>query len=140
MIILPFKRKPYKVGENLYKQMTLALPQDQDRQNLLAGLRHSSLVRDDSGKHRVYRDEEEREYHSVTSILRHTAPAEQKAALMKWAKRPGSIEQRDLACSIGTAVHSYCEKILKRASILAINSANKRNGWKIYEDGLARPS
>ena len=40
--------------------MTLALPQDTDRQNLLAGLRHSSLVRDDSGKHRVYRDEEER--------------------------------------------------------------------------------
>ena len=111
-----------------------------EKQNLLAGLRHSSLTRDDSGTHRVYRDEEEKEYHSVTSILRHTAPLEQKTALMKWAKRPGSIEQRDLACSIGTAVHSYCEKILKRASILAINSANKRNGWKTYEDGLARPS
>ena len=111
--------------------MTLALSKDTDRQNLLAGLRHSSLVRDDSGKHRVYRDEEEREYHSVTSILKHTAPAEQKAALMKWAKRPGSLEQRDMACSIGTAVHSYCEKILKRASILAINSANKRNGWHL---------
>ena len=110
--------------------MTLALSRDTDRQNLLAGLRHSSLVRDDSGKHRVYRDEEEREYHSVTSILKHTAPVEQKAALMKWAKRPGNLEQRDMACSIGTAVHSYCEKILKRASILAINSANKRNGWR----------
>jgi len=97
-------------------------------------------VRDDSGKHRVYRDEEEREYHSVTSILKHTAPAEQKAALMKWAKRPGNSEHRDMACSIGTAVHSYCEKILKRASIMAINSANKRNGWRTYEDGLARPS
>ena len=33
-------------------------------------------MRDDSGKHRVYRDEEEREYHSVTSILKHTAPAD----------------------------------------------------------------
>ena len=43
--------------------MTLALSKETDRQNLLAGLRHSSLVRDDSGKHRVYRDEEEREYH-----------------------------------------------------------------------------
>ena len=41
-----------------------------EKQNLLAGLRTSSLVRDDSGKHRVYRDEEEREYHSVTSILK----------------------------------------------------------------------
>jgi hypothetical protein len=60
-----------------------------EKQNLLAGLRKSSLVRDDSGQHRVYRDEEEREYHSVTSILKHTAPAEQKAALMKWTKKPG---------------------------------------------------
>ena len=59
---------------------------------------------------------------------------------MKWAKRPGNLEHRDMACSIGTAVHSYCEKILKTASIMAINSANKRNGWKTYEDGLARPS
>ena len=52
---------------NPYKQMTLALPIETDRQNLLR-LRHSSLVRDDS-EHQVYRDEEEREYHSVTSIL-----------------------------------------------------------------------
>ena len=111
-----------------------------DRQNLLAGLRHSSLVRDDSGKHRIYRDEEHKEYHSVTSILKHTAPIEQKAALSNWSKRPGSIEQRELACNIGTAVHLYCEQTLKLASILAINSANKRNGWRIYEDGLARPS
>ena len=59
---------------------------------------------------------------------------------MKWVKRPGNLEHRDMACCIGTAVHSYCEKILKTASILAINSANKRNGWKTYEDGLARPS
>ena len=137
---LQIKRSPVKVKKKRFKQMTLALPIETDRQNLLAGLRHSSLVRDDSGKHRVYRDEEEREYHSVTSILKHTAPVEQKAALMKWAKRPGNLEQRDMACSIGTAVHSYCEKILKRASIMAINSANKRNGWKTYEDGLARPS
>jgi len=78
MTILQFKRRPAKVRKNIYRQMALALPQDQDRQTLLAGLRHSSLVRDDSGNHRVYRDEEEREYHSVTSILKHTAPAEQK--------------------------------------------------------------
>ena len=68
MTILQFRRKTDKVRKNPFKQMTLALPIETDRQNLLAGLRHSSLVRDDSGKHRVYRDEEEREYHSVTSI------------------------------------------------------------------------
>ena len=79
MTILHFRRKTDKVKKNPYKQMTLALSIDQDRQNLLAELRHSSLVRDDSGKHRVYRDEEEREYHSVTSILKQTAPVEQKA-------------------------------------------------------------
>ena len=56
---LQIKRSPVKVRKNPFKQMTLALPIETDRQNLLAGLRHSSLVRDDSGKHRVYRDEEE---------------------------------------------------------------------------------
>ena len=56
---LQIKRSPVKVRKNHFKQMTLALPIDQDRQNLLAGLRHSSLVRDDSGKHRVYRDDDE---------------------------------------------------------------------------------
>ena len=100
MTILQFRRKTDKVKKNPYRQMTLALPIETDRQNLLAGLRHSSLVRDDSGKHRVYRDEEEKEYHSVTSILKHTAPAEQKAALMNWAKRPGNLEHRDMACSL----------------------------------------
>ena len=59
MTILQFRRKTDKVKKNPYRQMTHALPIDTDRQNLLAGLRHSSLVRDDSGKHRVYRDEEE---------------------------------------------------------------------------------
>ena len=53
MTLLQFKRRPAKVKKNPYKQMTLALPIDTDRQNLLAGLRHSSLVRDDSGQHRV---------------------------------------------------------------------------------------
>ena len=77
---LQIKRSPVKVKKNPFNQMTLALPIETDRQNLLAGLRHSSLVRDDSGKHRGYRDEEEREYHSVTSILKHTPPVEQKAA------------------------------------------------------------
>ena len=62
MTILQFRRKTDKVKKNPYKQMTLALPIDTDRQNLLAGLRHSSLVRDDSGKHRIYRDEEQKEY------------------------------------------------------------------------------
>ena len=88
MTILQFRRKTDKVRKNPYRQMTLALPIETDRQNLLAGLRHSSLVRDDSGKHRVYRDEEEREYHSVTSILKHTAPAEQKSSINEMGKTP----------------------------------------------------
>ena len=83
---MQIKRSPVKVKKNPFKQMTLALPIETDRQNLLAGLRHSSLVRDDSGKHRVYRDEEEREYHSVTSILKHTAPVRTKSSINEMGK------------------------------------------------------
>ena len=46
---LAIQKKTDKVKKNPFKQMTLALPIETDRQNLLAGLRHSSLVRDDSG-------------------------------------------------------------------------------------------
>ena len=34
---LQIKRSPVKVKKNPYKQMTLALPKETDRQNLLAG-------------------------------------------------------------------------------------------------------
>ena len=43
-----------------------------DKQDALAVLRHKSLERIDGGNFRVYRDEEGKEYHSVTHILSET--------------------------------------------------------------------
>ena len=43
MTILQLDGKTDTVRRNPYKQMTLALPIETDRQNLLAGLRNSSL-------------------------------------------------------------------------------------------------
>ena len=37
-------------------------------------------------------------YHSVTHILKHTAPQSQKDALERWSKRAGSGLERDIAC------------------------------------------
>ena len=43
-----------------------------DKQDALAVLRNKSLERIDGGAHRVYRDTEGKEYHSVTHILSET--------------------------------------------------------------------
>ena len=39
-----------------------------DKQNALAELRKWTLIQDNSGPHRVYRDKENNVYHSVTHI------------------------------------------------------------------------
>ena len=56
-----------------------------DTQNALAGLRRWTLERDDSGPHRVYRDESGVSYASVTHILKETSPQWQKDALDRMA-------------------------------------------------------
>lgn len=116
--------------------MQLAL--DIDSQDTLSGLRKWNLERDDSGSLRVYRDKEGKPYYSVTTVLQHTASVAKQAALTKWLKKPGSEEARELAASRGTAVHEHCEYIIKTAAKMARNVANKRNGWKVYDDGLYR--
>jgi len=110
-----------------------------DVQDKLATLRRWRLEQDNSGPFRIYRDEEDREYHSVTHILKHTAPDSQKDALARWSKKPGSDLQRQIACDRGTVVHEKCEYVLKTASKLARQSANKKGSWKVWDDGLARP-
>ena len=64
-----------------------------DTQNALAGLRRWSLVRDDSGPHRVYRDELGNTYASSPTSQRNlTAMA--KDALDRWIQNqdcPGAI-------------------------------------------------
>ena len=109
-----------------------------DTQNALAGLRRWSLVRDDSGPHRVYRDELGNTYASVTHILKETSPQWQKDALDRWIQKPGSALERDIACQRGTLAHDHAEYVLKTAAKLARNSANKRGSWRTGDDGLER--
>ena len=110
-----------------------------DPQDKLASLRKWRLEQDNSGPFRVYRDEEGQVYYSVTHILKHTAPQSQKDALERWAKKPGSESERQIACDRGTLVHEHCEYVLKTAAKLARQSANKKGAWKVWDDGLARP-
>lgn len=104
----------------------------------LAKLRKSALVQDNSGPHRVYRDSEGTIYHSVTHVLKETAPPHQKEALERWMQRPTSGEDRDMAATRGTLAHNHAEYILKTGVKLARQTANKRNCWKTSSDGLER--
>jgi hypothetical protein len=89
-------------------------------QNRLASLRKSALVRDDSGPFRVYRDDAGSIFHSVTHILKETAPEWQQQALERWL------------------AHNHAEYLLKTGAKLARQTANKRNAWKTSTDGLER--
>jgi len=112
--------------------------QVEERQDLLASLRSSSLERDDSSEYRKYIDTEGREYYSVTTILSNTVPEAKRRSLDKWKALPGSADSLELACNRGTMAHEHCEYVLKVASKININICNARNCWKFYEDGLAR--
>ena len=72
-----------------------------DKQNTLATLRTWNLIQDNSGPYRVYRDEENNVYHSVTHILKETAPQHTKDALENWLKKSDSYLERDIACERG---------------------------------------
>ena len=109
-----------------------------ETQNALAGLRRWTLVRDDSGPHRVYRDESGKSYASVTHILKETSPQWQKDALNRWIQKPGSALERDIACQRGTLAHDHAEYLLKTAAKLARQTANKRGSWRSGDDGLER--
>jgi len=111
---------------------------DTESQNKLSTLRKSSLVRDDSGPFRVYRDNTGSIFHSVTHILKETAPEWQQQTLERWLARPGAEQDRDAAATRGTLAHNHCEYVLKTASQLSRKTANKRGVWKTSPDGLER--
>jgi hypothetical protein len=111
-----------------------------DKTDVLAALRRSSLIRDDSGPRRVYRDANGNVYVSVTSILSATAD---KSGLEGWARRqdaiygPGAAEQdRTTAATRGTQAHSQAEYILKSANKVARHAANKRGAIRLDPHGL----
>lgn len=110
-----------------------------EAQQKLNNLRKSRLERDDSGPFRVYRNDTGDIFHSVTHILKNTAPAHQQEALERWLARPGSYEERDMAAKRGTLAHNHAEYILKTAHKLARATATKRGSLKTREDGLERP-
>jgi hypothetical protein len=112
----------------------------QDTHDKLASLRAWTLVRDDSGPSRVYRDAAGTIYHSVTSILSATKDS---SGLESWARRqdfiygPGAaIQDRDTAAHRGTEAHSQAEYLLKTTNKVARATANKRNAIHIDPHGL----
>lgn len=111
-----------------------------DRTNALAALRRSTLIRDDSGPHRIYRDPEGNVYSSVTSILSATSD---KSGLENWAAMqnriygPGAAEQdRNTAATRGTQAHSQAEYLLKTANKVARHVANRRGSIRLDPHGL----
>ena len=109
-----------------------------DKQNALASLAKWNLIQDNSGPYRVYRDDKNNIYHSVTHILKETAPQHTKDALENWLKRSDSPLERDIACERGKLAHSHAEFILKLAAKFARQNANKRDIWRTGSDGLER--
>ena len=95
-----------------------------DKQNALASLRTWNLIQDNSGPYRVYRDEKNNVYHSVTHILKETAPQHTKDALENWLKRSDSYLERDIACERGKLAHSHAEFVLKLAAKFARQNSN----------------
>ena len=112
-----------------------------DKTDKLAALRKRTLERDDitDPDGRIYKNLETGEiFHSVTRVLGTTSPPAQQKALENWLKRPGSYEDREAAAKRGTGAHNHMEYVLKLAQRLARKAANKRNSWKMGEDGLFR--
>ena len=109
-----------------------------DKQNALASLRTWNLIQDNSGPYRVYRDEKNNVYHSVTHILKETAPQHTKDALENWLKKSDSPLERDIACERGKLAHSHAEFILKLGAKFARQNSNKRGIWRTGDDGLER--
>lgn len=105
-------------------------------------MRSWSLIRDDSGPSRVYRDRAGTVYHSVTSILSAT---QDSSGLEHWASGlermygPGAAEQeRRVAAERGTQTHSAAEYLLKTANKLARYAANPAGSYRLGPDGLYR--
>ena len=108
--------------------------------NTLAGLRKWNLERDDESdpNGRIYRDEQGNIYHSVTRILKETAPEHQKEWLANWVARDGNIAFRDSAAQRGTEMHNHAEYLLKTTNKVARATANRKGAWKTGADGLER--
>jgi hypothetical protein len=111
-------------------------------QDALAQLHQRTLVRDDTGPSRVYRDAAGAVYHSVTSILSAT---QDKSGLENWAAgmermygTGAATQERNVAAQRGTQTHNQAEYLLKTANKLSRNTANRTGAFKAGADGLYR--
>ena len=125
------------MGNYIYKPFMGSI----QKHGALASLGKWTLERDDTGTiypHRIYKDAKKNIYHSVTHILKETAPQEQKDALERWIEREGSSDERDMACERGKLAHAHAEYLLKTGAKLARYNANKRGIWNAGADELER--
>ena len=125
------------MGTYIYEPLMGSL----QKHGALAGLKRWTLERDDSGTiypHRIYKDGKDNIYHSVTHILKETAPQEQKDALERWIEKKGSSDERDMACERGRLAHAHAEYLLKTGAKLARHNVNKRGIWRTGQDELDR--
>ena len=125
------------MGNYIYKPFMGSI----QKHGALASLGKWTLERDDTGTiypHRIYKDAKKNIYHSVTHILKETAPQEQKDALERWIERKGSADERDMACERGRLAHAHAEYLLKTGAKLARYNANKRGIWNEGADELER--
>ena len=125
------------MGNYIYKPFMGSI----QKHGALASLGKWTLERDDTGTiypHRIYKDAKKNIYHSVTHILKETAPQEQKDALERWIEREGSADERDMACERGKLAHAHAEYLLKTGAKLARYNANKRGIWNEGADELER--
>ena len=103
-----------------------------DKQNALATLYEQwTLIQDNSGPHRVYRDGDDNIYHSVTHILKETAPQHTKDALENWLKKIRLLLWSVILLAKEASSHTaHAEFILKLAAKFARQNSNKRGLWR----------
>ena len=116
----------------------MTLSPSPDPQALAGALARFRLVQDNSGPVRIYRDAQQRQYHSVTNVLSQTSDTRKE--LIAWMAKGGAYSEnmRGVAAQRGTLTHNSGEYLLKTARKLATNSANRRGLWKETACGLWR--
>ena len=110
-----------------------------DPQNILASLRQWQLEQDNSGRFRVYRDQHGQIYHSVTHILKNTAPQSQKDALSVGHSELAVLWSVTLLVTAAPLLTSTANIFSRPQPSWPRQSANKKGSWKVWDDGLARP-
>ena len=114
-----------------------------DKNDLLAALRERTLERNDeidpNGRVYIHKETGQHIPQRALESLERNMPEENKKALDNWLKRTRLIcKTAKWPQHVERPLHNSAEYILKTAQRLARSTANKRNSWKMGEDGLYR--